>query len=332
MYEDDEDEFAHPDLIIGELPRATVIPYARGELLHLPGNLGDIEHHLDQSAEGPHMSGAPDTDFAKLVTGKTIGKRTVIFTPAGVGGISHAPVDMFTIQGPDGHAIAMSVTLSSPHTILNPGAAPADVQSLTNELDNEQVLVAASGRVVLPCAAIIEWGIGGVQSRVDVDYINGLSLNLHASFVRMRGFIDNTQSGGLLVPQATVLSAFIGPGSPSSNVAQRTAWLGNSDGSDVVGSGTKSTAVVPLPRYARAVTVAGSALIGAAINPLAGTITFTRDGNGSNIVARYTIGTLSTDVPHPIPIPNGAYYVQWTNPAGDPGYTASPFGVFQLAL
>lgn len=269
----------------------------------------------EHESQSPGSSPSP---WEKLSKGGMLGKRVVIpyFTTVGPGSHSAAqaqpaPVDVLKVQGDDGAAQQLCVTLSQ--TKLTPGVLSAnvitgDVQALTGEQDNIDASGApqVGGRVNVAAAntrfanplAIVQWGVGGVSNRAEVDYHNGLCINVVASWLRVSAAIEGPNVITSSFPY--VLGAFVGPGFPRANNAQRTILVESLDTDD-------ESVVYTVPRYAKSVTLAG----GNADNDVyLAYIRFWRSNAGPADYAGVPVASyvMSGNDPQPIVIPAGAYF------------------------
>jgi hypothetical protein len=168
-------------------------------------------------------------------------------------------VDMLSIQGDDADAQQLVVTLGSPSVIpqaFSQTLAQVGQQNRSGEQDNEQV----QSRTVFPglltpiswppFEAILQWGVGGTSHEAAVDFINGSTINVTASFLRVFGRVvagsDIDISGTSAI---YTLSAFVGPGwVPSS--AQKTIYVG-------LLPSLAESAVFAVPRFAKTAYVVG---------------------------------------------------------------------------
>ncbi len=270
----------------------------------------------------------PQTDWAFLAEGQTLGKKcNIIFTPPafGVRLETPSPVNILQVQADDSKAHPLCVTLSPPQGVLPPIAGfPADSQGITGTADNIEGLNAPAGSQLVWAnpVAVVEWGVGGISNRVECDFLNGLCLNLSASWVRIRAIVESVEATTSLM--AYTLGANIGPGNPKPNNAQRTVLprIG------ALADGVESP-VRPVPRYAKQVYVLGNVPIG---QVFIGHIRFYRDNQGpAGIVPCGDLLFTSNDHA-PGLIPNGAMYFTVVNNSGAAAGNVTPYAVFDLAI
>ena len=171
--------------------------------------------------------------WERLTDGKPLGKRIIIPVPSSaLSAADVGAVDLFTLNGKDRDACQIAVTLLPPQAVsvaeMNGGVFPADIQSISGQRYYPAFATVLPGPgtnfQAVPAIARIEWGIGGLQSVAEVDFSNGVVINLTASFVRITGWID-LQGRAYVVGAAIVLGAFVGPGYPRSPGAQRTYYV-----------------------------------------------------------------------------------------------------------
>jgi hypothetical protein len=254
----------------------------------------------------------PLTGWAALMEKQTLGKRVVIRVgDTGEGQKLPSPVNILSIQNADQFAIQLNVTLSPPRFIFDSPALAniGNVQDATGEAGNTDLIVGAFVRSF----AIIEWGIGGVSEKAEVDFSNGLCINLNASFVRITAALIK-DAGEIISPGAYVFSAFIGPGFTKARNAQKTIHATRNGGTDqFFNAAPQLSDMFAVPVYSKAVTLCGIQIPGGgdpgANNQFSGTIQFFR-GNpvapfGLNMLCEYFFNESSHE---PVNVPNGAYY------------------------
>lgn len=148
---------------------------------------------------------------------------------------------LLEVKSDDESSEILSVTLDNPLPFLVPTAD-----------------VAGAGTIVIARpSAIIEWGVGGVQARADVDFDHGLSLSVPGSFLRVTGVNNRIPAttnnmSGVGTPafgRNVKLGAFCGYGSVAGTKnlsAKKTIYI---DGPGLL-SGS-----IPIPDYATNFTV-----------------------------------------------------------------------------
>lgn len=210
------------------------------EMFVMPG--ADFRDTIEKARQRPHN--VPVTDhWRALIAGKTIGKRVnvaVLGVSPEVGGTSlprTPPTNLFEIGSVDEQALTLTVTLSQPRLIPAdkfPGGViptnPLELADATGERTNASYAADVPATIDwLPGVAFLEWGIGGVQNSAEIDWVNGATLNITASWVRISAFVDAVHGGfgGSLTNSVLSLTAFVGPGTIDKGTsAQRTMQIG----------------------------------------------------------------------------------------------------------
>ena len=206
------------------------------------------------------------TDYDYLAQGRSLGKKVLgllAFTVDGSGNvtITSAPkVNMFEVRGPDKAAMNLQVTLAPPRIIPIDGTIITaqrafdlvNSQNASGSIDFAENEDGGQGVVATPMIATVQWGIGGVNvQRAEVDFLNGLSINLSASYLRLGLEIDPLLQKLNVLPGTSAIyevEAFVGPGYAKRNNAQRTI---NFEGVQPPGGGSLGTSpVVPIPKFA----------------------------------------------------------------------------------
>lgn len=302
------------------------------------------------------LAGCVDTDtgeedmsnerWERLSKGQGLGKRVVIAVPpTGFGEQRPGSVDILQIRGQDENACQLSITLLPPEfaplSELNGGVFPRDLQALSTTRYNNSILSSPppANFVAPPAIAVIKWGIGGVQAVAEVDFSNGAVVNVTASFLRVDVFVD-LPSESLPEGTAVVLGAFVGPGWPKPNNAQRTynvlPLLGGSfpefsygaNGYFIPAPGEPG--MYPTPFFGKTVWVIANDPNVAApntLNTLDANLIFYRDIAATILAGSYRVSNTN---PGPIPVPNGAMY--WSVQNNAPAISQTLEVVFDLAI
>jgi len=262
-------------------------------------------------------------DFQKLSLGATLGKKIVI----GVQDAAFIPVkrspslNMFSVQTENNSAMQLTITLSPPQVIPSSnfpgGIVPVQgaIQDVSGERYSDDMLSSPSlspGFSWYQAIAVVEWGVGGAQCKVEADFMNGLCLNLTASFVRIFALFDKVIDPANLTGGAYVFNAFVGPGSPKPNNAQKTVNIGRvAGGPDGFPDGSFPLApIYAIPFFAKQVALCASrqgipGLPQSIVNNIDIDIIFYRDIRGLDPLGGYRF---TSDTSMPVKIPNGAYY------------------------
>jgi hypothetical protein len=311
------------------------------------------QHH------GGVPSGRPETLYSMLAAGRSLGKKVNIATTQQ--GALASFVNCLEVKGPDEAAMNLHLSLTPPKIL--PFGAPGEITNAQAlDLLNRQ---AASGTLSNASAiaqnvswarliAVLEWGIGGLANdSVEVDIMNGLNVNVSASFLRVGVRFD--QFPDLLgVPQGDLalyeLGAFVGPGWAKQRNAQRSIQfpLLGPTGTGVNGKAAMSS-IVPIPRYATSVRMIASApsTFGQGLLPVlpqtgwfAQVIFYSSPGPGIGATPDITQSPVPNQVGAAtvidngsaglsIPIPNGAYFASVLNGTGE---FMQPTLIFDLGI
>ena len=310
----------------------------------------------------PPGGGSAQDAWSKLSQGRTIGKRVNFLFDSTVNGVQRgSTIPFLQIQGNNNDALQLAITLIPPGMIpiqQFPGAVISQSEALiaTGDRTNDDLYLHPPSPIPADISfgnyvCVCEWGIGGVQSKVEVDFSNGLVLNICAAWVRLSAYIDSLPIAPTF-DHVIVLGAYVGPGFPKANNAQRTFWVGNIN-RPITPPGAAGPPVYPnvglnntnpnpngppfpngypIPFFAKQVSVLGwgpvAGLPFSSINNLDCNIHFSR-----NVFFTELVGTFhfTNDRSGPVIVPNGAYY--WTlqqNTA--PAVPVQASVVFDLAI
>jgi len=283
-----------------------------------PGNYLDLPDDFPMPKEdGRDARGNPtatrDTDWGMLCRGKTLGKRVNIdFVFAGIAAQTNF-INILEVKGEDEFALPLSLQISPPRIFRNGPPPAANLQNASGTEDNVELL-GSSISFANPFVRV-EWGIGGISNLVECDCLNGLFLNLSASWVRVSGAIVSPD----LPADSTAyeLSAFIGPGNPKPNNAQRTIVVPIVNGA--IGAESDK---LPIPRYAKTIYLAGTNSV---FDTFVGVVNLYRDSGPAFAEVGYIF---NANQPTPFPIPLGCYYFTTVNGIINPQHNV----VFELAV
>lgn len=174
--------------------------------------------------------------FGRLAMGQTLGKSSILIYDHRADAVQSAHVDMITINGDDLDAQQLILTLHPPRVIplsFDEARARLDQQNLTGEQTNSEVTPCdfpGTDQPIRwpPLEALVEFGTGGVNTQVVVDYMNGVTLSVPASFLRVRTLVTQSRHVGDIfgTSAAYYLAAHVGPGFAESH-AQRTIFVGD---------------------------------------------------------------------------------------------------------
>jgi hypothetical protein len=183
--------------------------------------------------------------FGRLGMGQVLGVRSILIYNNDNPEVQEAQNDMINIEGDDLDASQLVVTLHPPRVIpmsFEAVSARLDQQNLTGEQTNSEVAIDRFPGTKHPIRwppleASIEFGVGGTNTTAVVDYVNGVTLTVEASFLRVRALVSQSKKCGDIfgTSAAYYLAAHVGPGFAESH-AQRTIFVGHvadKDESDV---------------------------------------------------------------------------------------------------
>jgi len=289
--------------------------------------------------EGDEDMGAIETlgRWERLSKGQALGKRIVInVPPAAFGTQRPGAVDLLRINGRDEDACQIAITLIPPEGRMLAefpgGAFPPDTQNISGYRTPASYIdsfpLPAGGYFAPPAVAIVRWGVGGVQSIAEVDFSSGAVVNVVASFVSVTAFVDLPAES---FPEgvSVLLGAFVGPGFPKANNAQRsynvqTLLPGAGSFPDVAyGANGYITPLAgrpplfPIPPHAKQIWVLATDpnVVGdGTANTLDADIIFYRD----TVTPLSKVGAFSVTNarPGPVPVPNGAVFWSIENRVG----------------
>ena len=218
--------------------------------IYAPRTLRDLVRHPGfgmpprvDDLEGTYQS-ERRSEWANLMRGQSVGKKTNMFytfvppedLPRTGPVAQNDPVVLFEIGGSDLDACQLQITLTNPLAIPATLAEVQDqlggAQNMTGEYSNLQMANygdypgTANPIAWPPFACVIEWGTGA-RTYAIVDFLNGQTVNVSASWVRAWA-IAPSDSESTLASTSGLYSflAFIGPGFPKTKGAQRSIQLG----------------------------------------------------------------------------------------------------------
>lgn len=266
--------------------------------------------------------------FGRMAMGGNLGKSSILIYDHRVQGVQEAGVDMIELTGDDLDASQLILSLHPPRVIPLPFSViqeRLDQQNITGEQTNSEVSLfdfPGTDEPIRwpPLEAVIEFGTGGVSTTVIVDYMNGMTLSVIASFVRVRALVTQSKTNGDIfgTSAAYYLAAHVGPGFAESHV-QRTIFIGSVDNGD-------ESEVLDVPKFAKIATLLGTKVHHDRKPAITiGWIRFFQDSKG-----RHRIGDIHlSDSQETAEIPNGAMYFSVIN---DSGHTMKLSVIFELGL
>lgn len=306
----------------GERPILEELHRFLGSFLRYPG------HGLPNRQQNT-MSRMPG--WSRLAKDAPLGQKTNIFYNPRVFKTQTDPVQILQLPGDEGtdlDATQIQLVLAPPRAIPREVIyLPTDIQGMTGEFDNAAMLSYGTYPGGIhpiawpPFIYVVEWGVGGTRVRAEIDAVNGASVNLTASFVRVYGAVALDAIEGAPNPGTEgvyTLAAFVGPGYPREGSAQRTVFLGQLT---AAGTPDQNSGVAATPALAKDVTVLSNV---AAPNVTVCYVTFFQDPGGQNPVASYIV---NGNQPDAFRVPNGGAYFQVQSGAGVSAYYSAVFGL-----
>ena len=291
--------------------------------------------HTDPLYPGNGLPPRPGEDrpglspFGRLAMGQLLGKSSILIYNNEVPTVQPAQVDMINVEGDDLDACQLIVTLHPPRVIplaFHEVRAVLAQQNLTGELTNSQVAVEHFPGTKHPIRwppleAEVEFGVGGTSTTVVVDYVNGVTLTVPASFLRVKGVVSQSKENGDIfgTSAAYYLAAHVAPGFAESH-AQRTVFVGEVDDKE-------DSFVFDVPKFAKIAVLIGSRAVHHRRPALTvGWIRFWQDPKG-----QHTAGDFFASDPAQsrIEVPNAAQYFSVFN---ESGHRMKLSVIFELAL
>lgn len=258
--------------------------------------------------------GPPRTAWERLTRGQPLGKRAILLYNADSENEQVSPVPFFQIRGDNCDAQPITLMIAPPRVHAS---SFADLIALTNEnyqnlsgdQDNYEVADAdfpddTTPITWPPLQVEIRWGSAGAPPvKAIVDIMNGVTVNLTASFVEAVAYIATTDDNGIAGTSAAyALTAYIAPGYKRPGDAQNTVYVGN------VEAGAESN-IFRVPRFAkRAFIVANDP--GTAPVATVATLRFWQNVVGAGNAGAQNVGNfLNTGNSYlPVNVPNGGLY------------------------
>jgi hypothetical protein len=267
--------------------------------------------------------------FGRLAMGQTLGKSSILIYDRHSHDVQPAEVDMITIEGDDLDAQQLILTLHPPRVIQLPFDTVLDrldKQNLTGEQTNAEVTAGDFPGTKdpvrwPPLEALIMFGVGGVSTQVVIDYTNGVTATVQASYLRVKALVSQTKkSGGIFGTSAAYyLAAHVGPGFAETH-AQRTVFIG-----DEVKDQQESD-VFDVPLFAKIATLVGSRHRQSQPPTLTvGWIRFWQSPDGTNSVGDFFVANHDSHVE----VPNAGQYFSVLNQSG---HRMKLSVIFELAL
>ena len=267
--------------------------------------------------------------FGRLAMGGLLGKSSILIYDHRANDVQNALTDMITIEGDDLDASQLSLTLHPPRVIPIPfceiterlGQTNVTGEQTNGEVSNCDFPGEKDPIRWPPLEALIEFGVGGVGTKVIVDYLNGVTLSVVASYLRVSALVTQTKKCGDIygTSAAYYLAAHVGPGFAEAH-AQRTIFVGDVDDHD-------ESDVFDVPRFAKISTLIGCRDRHHKKSPklTIGWIRFWQDPKGDHCVGDFFV----SDHQSRVEVPNAAQYFSVFN---ESGHKMKMSVIFELAL
>ena len=265
--------------------------------------------------------------FARLAMGGCYGKSTILIYDHRNAQVQNAQGDMIMLEGDDVDACQLSLTLHPPRVVpLALCELPLDVNNVTGEQGNGEISVCdfpGSGEPIRwpPLEAVIEFGVGGAGTRVVVDYMNGVTLSVIASYLRVSALVTQSAGCGDIYGTSALYrtAAHVGPGFAEAH-AQRTLFLGEVDDKE-------DSHILNVPDFAKVATLTGcrASKHHHKPKPTIGFIRFWQDPKGCHCVGDFFV----SDHQDRVEVPNAAQYFSVYN---ESGHKMKMNVIFELAL
>jgi hypothetical protein len=260
--------------------------------------------------------------------GGTLGISSILIYNNHADGVQSAGVDIINVNGDNLDAQQLILTLHPPRVI------PLSFDDVRAHLDQQNLKGEQTAAEISPCAfpgtdepirwppleAVVEFGTGGVNTEIVVDYMNGVTLSVPASFLRVHALVTQSRRCGDVygTSAAYYLAGHVGPGFAASH-AQRTIFVG------AVHDDHESDAL-NVPMFGRvAILVGHRSHHGHHPAHTIGWIRFWQSPNGTNGVGDFFI----SDHQVRVDVPNGAQYFSVFNKSG---HEMKMSVLFELAL
>jgi hypothetical protein len=258
----------------------------------------------------PGEEGPARTPWARQSRGGALGRSEQF--PYDADGQQGKVVTLINTTGNDFDAVQMILTIAPPQVIkrafqpvlMRLGGGTSASEDNFNSLGDFPGTAAPVAWP--PFEALVTWGVGGISSTAAVDFLNGLTVNLTASFIRVDVRIaDVPDTGSPGTSAIYVLGAWIGPGFARPGTAQKTVQVGQ------IASLAEGD-VFPIPRFAKSATVIGCDP-GATPNVSVATLRLWQSADG--VAGANNVGNFicTGNQPAPFDLPAGAAYASVIN-------------------
>jgi hypothetical protein len=262
--------------------------------------------------------------FGRLAKNGNLGKSSILIYDRHANGPQASPVDMISIRGDDLDACQMVVTLHPPRVIpLEFDILAIDTQNLSGEQTNSEVsisdFIADDSPIEWPpLQALLEFGAGGTSSKVIVDFLNGVTVSVTASYLRVHALVTQTKDvfdiGG--TSAAYYCAAHVGPGFAENHITN-TVYAGILDDK-------KESGVIDIPKFAKRVQLFGARSRSDHPTVTRGWIRFFQSPDGSHPVGDVWVSDKTSRI---VDVPNAAQYFSVINRSGHHSKMSVVFGL-----
>ena len=208
-------------------------------LVDLDGQQAPLSEEMQTPGHGlperPDAGMANLQPFSRLTRGQALGKKSILAYNAATVTGQGSMTTILSIGGQEGSdldACQMQITLSQPRVVKQAFAGIGDFnqQNLSGSYDNTGIGTANFPGTAAPIAwppitAIIEWGLGGTSHVAYVDFVQGATINVTASWVRVHAAVAPDAQYAAGSSGYYELAANVGPGWPKPGIAQRTVFM-----------------------------------------------------------------------------------------------------------
>lgn len=289
------------------------------------------ELHVEPLYPGNGLPPRPGEDrpglspFGRLAMGQNLGVSSTLIYDHRVHDVQPAKTDMIVIEGDDLDACQLSLVLHPPRVVplcFEEISCILDQQNLTGEQDNGEVTACDFPGTCEsirwpPLEAQVEFGVGGVNTKVIVDYLNGVTLSVIASYLRVKALVTQNNCDVFGTSALYRLSAHVGPGFAESH-AQRTIFVGDVKDHD-------DSCVFDVPEFAKIAVLIGCRPHHKMPTLTIGWIRFWQDPKGCHCVGDFFV----SDHQDRVEVPNAAQYFSVFN---ESGHKMKMSVIFELAL
>lgn len=257
--------------------------------------------------------------------GQTLGGSSTLIYDHRANDVQPAKSDMIVIEGDDLDACQLNLVLHPPRVVplcFEEISRILNQQNITGEQDNGEVTACDFPGTCEPIRwppleAQVEFGVGGVSTKVTVDYLNGVTLSVIASFLRVKALVTQNNCDVFGTSALYRLAAHVGPGFAESH-AQRTIFVGEvKDHHD--------SCVLDVPEFAKIAVLIGCREHHKTPTLTIGWIRFWQDPKGCHCVGDFFV----SDHQDRVEVPNAAQYFSVFN---ESGHKMKMAVIFELAL